>query len=384
MYYDYYLYNLTYFVSLYSGYPLIVRMTVIMVLVLLLISIVGFLQLLFVGYKINKRDRRIKDTRQHFEDRLVFVMNNDTNYAIEEVKELLQYDVKNTKNWKADVLTDIVLSVKNLLNKEGKLNTINYKNCLEALRIMGFWEKRIKKSGLNNRRKALEVVGEIDNGVNIGTITKSTFHKNKYLRKTARDLYTSFDNYDPFKFMEENFDESFTNLDKLRLHSTLIKRDKEVKLPNLLRWVNNSKNPNYIIFLLKEVAFFRQYEAISTLMIMLDKYENNEVRAQIVYTLGELGATECVSDLVSRFSLESRLVRDAIIVAMGKIRTDISLDFLIKMYEFTEESNMKMLIARSIKNHGTEGVNALRSFQRNVKDKVTEELLLEHVISEVL
>lgn len=384
MYYDYYLYYLSYFSSLYNGYPLIVRITAVMVMALLAITIFGLVRLLFIGYKINRRDKRRKATKAHFEDKLTFVMESKTNYDVDEVKELLQYDVKKTKNWKSDLLTDIVLSVKNAAFKEGELNEINYKNCLEALRLMGFWEKRIRTSGLDKRREALQIVGQMDNGINTGILSKSTFHKNKYLRKTARDLHTSQDGYNPFRFMEENFDEAFTQLDKLRLHSTLIKRSREGGLPNLLRWINNSKNPNYIIFILREVAFFKQQEAAPTLVLMLDKQENRDVRAQIIHTLGDLDYKACTTALKERFPLESIVVREAIINTLGKIKAPEVLNFLIQTYEGSDDVGLKLVTARAIKNYEHEGDRTLRYLQQEArnKEKNREGTLLEQVISE--
>ncbi|MCI0921250.1 HEAT repeat domain-containing protein [Sphingobacterium rhinopitheci] len=382
MYFDYYLYYLSYFGSVFSGYPLIIRLTVIMVAILAIVTLIGFISLILAAYKVNRRDKRIKVTTDFFEDKLFFIMKSKTNYELSEIKELLQYEVSRTKSWRGDILTDIVLNVKNTLDKEGSLNKINYKTCLEALRIMGFWEKRIKRSRLSRRREAMLVVGQIDNGVDIGTLHRSTFHKDKHLRKTARELYTGNDNYDPFKFMEDNFDESFTQLDKLRLHSTLIKRDKEVKLPNLLRWINNTKNIDYITFILREVAFFKQHEAIPTLLLMLDKQENVLIRAQIVKTIGNLGDLECIPYLINRFSIESTLVRDAIIVALGTLKDETSLNFLTETYKSTEESNIKMVIARAIKNHGEQGKRILNNLQQNAKNNQVEDTLLNHVISE--
>jgi len=384
MYYDYYLYYLSYFSSLYNGYPLIIRVTVVMVTLLIAITVFGFIRLLVIGYRINKRDKRRQAAQAHFEDKLTFVMKSRTNYDIEEVQELLQYDVKKTKNWKSDILTDIVLSVKNAVYKQGELNEINYRNCLEALRLMGFWEKRIRTSSLDKRRQALQIVGQMDNGVNSGVLTKSTFHKNKYLRKTARDLHTSQDNYQPFKFMEENFDEAFTQLDKLRLHSTLVKRSRENKLPNLLRWINNSKNPSYIVFILREIAFFNQKEAGSSLVAMLERQENRDVRAQIVLTLGALEYREAIPTLKTYFELESAVVRDAIITAMGKIQAAEVLNFLIETYESTDDANLKFSIARAIKKYNTEGDRALRQLQQEAltNDKGRDGTLLEQVISE--
>lgn len=384
MYYDYYLYYFSYLSALFNGYPLIIRLTVVMVMVLAVIILFGLIQLIFVGYRTNRKDKRKKNVKSYFEEKLLFIMKNNSDYDTQEIQELLHYDVSKTRKWKPEDLTDIVLSVKDKVEKEGLLNESNYKNCLQALSIMGFWENRIKHSSLNKRREALQVVGKIDNGVSTGMLSKSTFHKNKDLRKTARDLYTGNDHNNPFKFMEENFDNSFTNLDKLRLHSTLIKRDKEVKLPNLLRWVSNSTNPNYIIFILKEVAFFKQHDAIPTLLTMLDKQIDKEVRVQVINTLGALEADEAVPFLINLFSLESRSVREAIIVAMGKIQTNNSLDFLVQTYGFTQDANAKLIIARAIKNHGSEGVSVLKSMQQNVHNEVQENVLLGQVISEKL
>ncbi len=384
MYYDYYLYYLSYLSSLYNGYPLIIRATVVMVMVLSAITLFGVLRLLYIGYKINRRDKRRKDTKDHFEEKLTFVMKNKVNYDVEEIQELLEYDVNKTKKWKTDVLTDLVLSVKNSVYKQNELNELNYKNCLEALRLMGFWEKRIRTSSPDRRKEALQVVGAMDNGVNSGILSKSTFHKNIHLRKTARDLHTSQDSYHPFRFMEENFDEAFTQLDKLRLHSTLVKRSKEGKLPNLLRWINNSKNPNYIIFILREVGFFKQYETAPTLMRMLDKQENRDVRGQIILTLGELGYQECAPALIERFTLESNIVRESIITTMGRLEGMENLSFLVEAYRSTEDINSKLIIARAIKNHGKQGDEELQNLRQeaHVQANENENILLSQVFSE--
>lgn len=384
MHYDYYLYYLSYFSSLYNGYPLVVRITAVMVMLLLIIVFFGLARLFFIGYKINKREKRIKETRDHFEDKLTFVMRSKSNYDLDEVRELLHVDDKKMKKWKSDLLTDIVLSVRDTANKDGELNEINYKNCIEALRLMGFWEKRIRTAGLGKRREALQIVGQIDNGVNTGILSKSTFHKNKNLRKTARYVHTSQDDYDPFRFMEENFDETFTQLDKLRLHSTLVRRSRERVLPNLLRWINNSKNPNYIIFILREISFFKQTEAAPTLVSMLDKENNRDIRAQIVHTLGDLGYQPCIAVLQERFPLENVVVREAIINALGKLKEPESLKFLLLTYETSDDASIKLATARAMKNYEKEGNQTLRYLQQVAKDKEKEreEILLEQVLSE--
>ena len=381
MYYDYYLYYLSYLESLYTGYPLIVQLTLFMVMVFSLITLFGIVRLCYIGYKINKRDKYRKKTREYFEEKLNFIMRSERNYDLAELHQLIPYEAK---HWRSEVVTEVVLNVKNSVSKEGVLNDINYKNIVEGLRLCGFWEKRLRTSAPNVRKEAMQVVGQFDRGINTGVLSKSIFHKNNHLRKTARDLYTSQDNYNPFRFMEDNFDESFSQLDKLRLHSTLIKRSKDGKLPNLLRWISNSKKANYIVFILREVGFFKQYEAAPALVEMLDRYESKDVRAQIASTLGDLNYVEAVDCLIKRYSLESTLVRETIITTMGRLKCSAALNFLIDAYRSKDDMNLKLSIARSIKKHGDEGLLWLKNFQQDAIDQSfeNESILLKQVFSE--
>lgn len=384
MYYDYYLYYVSYLGALYNGYPLVVRITAVMVLALLTIVLFGIARLLYIGYRISKSEKQRKKIRAHFDERLVFVMTAKNNYDVDEIRELLHYDVSRSKKWKADVLTDIVLTVKNESVKNGNLNELNYRNCLEALRLMGFWEKRMRTPVLPKRREALQVVGDINNGVNSGILSKSMFHKDKDLRKTARDLYASQESYNPFRFMEENFDEAFTQLDKLRLHATLVKRSQEIKLPNLLRWINNSRHVNYIQFIIQEIGFFKQLEACPALLEMLSTQENRDIRAQIILTLGELQYNEGVKELVARFPLESAAVREAIVKAMARLRSDQVIPFLTDTYSFSDDDDLKIAIARSIKAHGKEGEILLLRLQEEaiLQSRDKEKILLNQVFAE--
>lgn len=384
MYYDYYLYYVSYLGALYNGYPLVVRITAVMVLALLTIVLFGIARLLYIGYRISRSEKQRKKIRAHFDERLVFVMTAKNNYDVDEIRELLHYDVTRSKKWKADVLTDIVLTVKNESVKNGNLNELNYRNCLEALRLMGFWEKRMRTPVLPKRREALQVVGDINNGVNSGILSKSMFHKDKDLRKTARDLYASQESYNPFRFMEENFDEAFTQLDKLRLHATLVKRSQEIKLPNLLRWINNSRHVNYIQFIIQEIGFFKQLEACPALLEMLSTQENRDIRAQIILTLGELQYNEGVKELVARFPLESAAVREAIVKAMARLRSDQVIPFLTDTYSFSDDDDLKIAIARSIKAHGKEGEILLLRLQEEaiLQSRDKEKILLNQVFAE--
>ena len=191
--YDYLLYYLNYVGTILDGYPPIARFTFVMVMLLLLFSILALGRMLIIGYKLNVAEKKKKKTIDHFYDKLFFIIKNSTIYEKEEILRLLEVNLRKFKNWKSDFVTDVLLDVKITLYKTGEFNEINYKNCLEALRLMGFWEKRIRYSNYDKRKEALLVIGDFNNGVNTGILSKSMFHKNKEIRKVARDLYTKLD-----------------------------------------------------------------------------------------------------------------------------------------------------------------------------------------------
>lgn len=382
MYYDYYFYYWSYLTSLYSGYPVIVRVTVFMVVLLSLAVIFAIIRLLRVGYKLNRRSRQKEKIRTRFEEKLNFALSHTTNYDIDEMVKLFDFDIKKGKKWELEEITDLILSLRDTLRNEGLLNLINYKNVIECFGLMPFWEKRIKTSGVLSRKNALEYMGALNNGLNTGIISKSVYHKDKHLRKVARNIHTSQDTYEPFRFMEDNFDESFDQLDKVRLHATLIKRSRDGKLPNLLRWVTNSNNSNYISFIIREIGYFKQYEASPNLLAMLDTYENRGIRVQIIETLSELGYGECQADLIHRYELESNPVRQAIIQTLGVLKGNEGLNFLLELYKDTDDNNFKVWIARAIKQHDGVGERKLNELKENGKEE--ERLIINQVFTEKL
>src|SRR5690606_7370359 len=116
-----------------------------------------------------------------------------------------------------------------------------------------------------------------------------------------------------------------------------------------------SRHVNYIQFIIQEIGFFKQLEACPALLEMLSTQENRHIRAQIILTLGELQYNEGVKELVARFPLESAAVREAIVKAMARLRSDQVIPFLTDTYSFSDDDDLKIAIARSIKAHGKEG-----------------------------
>lgn len=380
MYLDYYLYYLSYLHSLYSGYPLIIRLTVAVATVLLCVVLFSILRIFWVGYRIRRDEKRKKEVSEELEEKITFVLRSSTNYDVDEIAALFQYDATKAKKWKSEKVTDLILLIRNELQQGGELNLINYKNSLAVFNLSGFWEKQVRVSGLVKRKRAMQMINVLDGGFNTGLLSKSVFHKNSYLRKIARQVHAEQDNYNPYRFMEENFDEDFTSLDKIRLHAALIKRSKLGKLPDLLRWVHNSKNKQYISFIIQEIGYFKQFEAAPSLLDLLDTHESHDVRIQIIQTFGVLEFEDCVPHLIKRFPLETTAVREAIVEAFGKIRTEKTLQFLLDAYQHTDDDNFRIILVRAISRHEKKGEDSLSDLKQ--EGRSVERLIIDQIFSE--
>lgn len=117
---------------------------------------------------------------------------------------------------------------------------------------------------------------------------------------------------------------------------------------------------------------------------MLSTQENRDIRAQIILTLGELQYNEGVKELVARFPLESAAVREAIVKAMARLRSDQVIPFLTDTYSYSDDDDLKIAIARSIKAHGKEGEILLLRLQEEaiLQSRDKEKILLNQVFAE--
>ncbi len=379
---DYYLYNLSYLISLFNGYPVIIRITAVMVALFAFISIWGLFRLIVEGCRLDSHERRKYKVSQRYSEKLAFILSNDNDYSVEEVNSLLLSKREKVKSWEYEQLTDLIVSTKQYLEKQGGYNQNNFRNSLECFGLMRFWEQKVRKSGRWLRKVALVKMASLNNGLHDGLLAKSFFHKDKQLRKTAKNIHLDQDNYHPFRFMEENFDESFDQLDKLRLHVTLVKRSKTGKLPNLLYWINNSNNIHYVSFVIREIGFFKQMETAASLVELLDGNEFKTIRIQIIQTLCELGYTAIIPNLMRRYELESSSICRAIIEAFGKLQSTDSFQFLVDRYSATADNGLKLYIVRALMKYGEQGVEKLKKIRR--QESEDKRMILDQVFAENL
>ena len=355
---NYYLqYYFFYLENTFTGYPMIIRWTSFLVLVLLIIflfSVVRFLSINFnqgnLEKKRNKIDRQLANTIKG----LIF---DTANLNQDKIEHDLSGFTRLIRS-KSDklVFTDLLISYLQTEKDAGaQVNSENFKAVLLFFGIPGFWEKEMMSNSSDRRREAIRKIDDLGNGCAGSLILRSAYHKNNGLRKQARAASLKYDNNDPFQFLDDSFDSDFNALDKVLIHHFLVKRSEMGALPLLTRWVIGSKNDLYKAFLIKEIGFFNQVEACPILADLLSTAEHSEVQCALIETLGELNYQSIEGFLIKNYTLMPKPVQSSSIKAISNFATDAGLNFLTNIFAKTFDSDLKIHLAYSIKSFGDKG-----------------------------
>ncbi|MVZ67047.1 hypothetical protein GQF61_14390 [Sphingobacterium sp. DK4209] len=380
--------DLTYYIQYYAlyleskffGYPLIIRLTVLLVSILVLVYVFSLIRFLAINLYLKTKERRKSKIESKMGDRINAIIFEQANLTEEHVAFQLADSISLVKN-KQDkmIFTDIIIAL--IQNGAGTKTTVNQTNVralLNAYEIPSFWEKELLSSSSNRRRNALRKLDDLGNGCAGAIVMRSAYHKDKGLRKHARAAALGFDNNDPFKFLEDSFDSDFNALDEVLIHHFLTGRAKSGPLPLLTRWVRTSENEAFKAFMIKEIGFFKQLEASVILTSMLEVETSNVLKVAIIETLGKLDHMEVEPKLFNLFGMNNSEVQRAIIKTVTLFQSEAGLEFLSSNYNRTHDHELKIEIAYAIQQFGAAGNAALKElsatsneFGKKIFDQVT-------------
>jgi HEAT repeat protein len=206
-------------------------------------------------------------------------------------------------------------------------------------------------------------------------VLQYAYSKNKRIRSEARNSYLALSTNDPYRFFDD-FEGSLTKWDEIELMQYLKQQNIRGNLEGLGKWINYSKNDSLVIFLIKMVGFFKQKGIDEILLEKLDD-SNAQIRAEAILTLGELDIKETEAALIERYYTEPEVCQVAIILTIRKFNTGKSLKFLQEIFEETNNTDTKKIIAEAILNYSYEGKIAFQNLKNSLKG--FDLLILKHV-----
>lgn len=366
----YYLkYYYSYFTSEFSTYPFIIKLTATLVIFMIFIMLFSLVRLIFVNRKISKFAKTKEKISSLFYDKLKRVIYNQEDVSIESLDSLFGddlFEVKTSQQKKA--LTELFSEMLYSSTEKAVLNETNYLMVLNMFGIINYWEKLVVSSNPVKRQSALRILDDLKLGLSGSTILRSVYQKDNNLRKLARATLMDYDKNDPYKFLEDSFDNDFNSLDEIRVHSFLSKKYEEDGLPQLIRWVKTSKNPAFRAFIVKEIGCFNQIESAPLLVELMDQERDVLVLCKTIEALGILNYKEAEDKLISMYEMGSKPIQRSLIISLSHFKTAKSLKVLKQGYYKTHDNDMKVALAYAISGFGVSGEEVLSDLAENSYD----------------
>jgi len=377
----YYLYYLD---SHFTGFPLIIRIVVLIVTFLILFYIFSVIRFFFIVRKQRKKNELYKKMSDRFEEKLKSILFARQSYSKDVITSKLEIDHQGSlkKNKEKETLTDLLLFVKkNGGDDDQTLNELNYSEVVDIFGLIAYWEGHLRKNNLKKNKQALRELEELTKGIphkgNI--VVHKAQSQNSDLRKHTKHSHMQHASYDAFKFLEDDFDKEFNSLDEMRMRAALDERAKKAPLPLLIRWAYTAHNEAYKCFLIKEIGFYDQKESGPQLVEMYQSEKSSyNVKEQIARTLGVLKYDDAVDVLINSYGLNPVSVQLSVIEALGNLDLPKSLSFLVKIYEQTQDGALLIKIVESIYK-----LDKDKSVFNNLKQKSTNDDFQSSIFSYV-
>lgn len=371
-YFDYFNFN-------FDTFPLVIQIAVTIILIFLTFNFIMLTTLLVQKFINRKKDKETVDTKSKCYRILETIVTHNNNVTYETLLEKLS-DFKQDCGADSKKIIRILLSVKSLYPEE-----FNYYNSQSISRIFdlgAFWDDNLSKGTLKQKMESLDEIIELNASISESILSTLVYHKNNELRKRARVAQIHLSQHDPFRFFEEEFDEDFTEWDKIKIHNILLHRPIKT-IPNFARWIPRIKNEDLQCLFIYEIGYFLQYENGDFLFDFFKTTTSDKVKVQCLKTLDILGIHNYKESLIRMYPICSEEVQLNIVESLRNIRNENEvLKFFVNAFEKTYETNLKIAIGRTIYQSGENGERVVNVLESRVDG--FEKLIFEHVKNPLL
>lgn len=334
-------YYYQYLSATYAGFPLVVRIAVLLIVLMGLLYLISWINIGVVAF-INKRENRRSKKIKRYKKQINEIISSSRNYSESEILETLSIKPPIPDWMKVHISEYIVDKI-----DTSESNHTNVGTVLHALRIPEYWENEIDSGAASRRWKSIRMLDNLSPFVAASVISKKATSERKNIGNYARSVFAKFDSHDAFKFLTEDIDTNFTELDKLRIHNSLKSHRPTEVLPHLLRTALSTGNDDYRIFLINEIQLLGISEDLEPLLDIYKTTKNAAVKAQIIKTLSLLNFREAIPIFIHDYNYTKQNIQEEIIDGLGRLGGSEALAFLEKIYS---ETNNKEILVKIIQN----------------------------------
>lgn len=351
-------------------FPLIIQITI----VLTMVFIVATLALMITIYTIRRRHNRLQKTLENSVPEIVKlfadILFTDKNYSEQEIFTKFEDIVDEVNRESLDIAVGVLVDFKNEHKESEK-----YPLIIGALGIVEHLERKFDSRSNSEKIDAFQEAFVLDLNKFDSKVLRYAYSKNKMIRSETRNSYLALSTNDPYRFFDE-FDRDLSKWDEIELMQYLELQKERGNLEGLGKWINYSKNQSLVVFLIKMVGFFKQ-RGINEILIEKLEDDNVLIRAEAILTLGELNISETEQDLIDRYYTEPEICQVSIVKTIRKFNSGKSLNFLQEIFNETNNTDTKKIIAEAILNYSYEGKIAFQNLKNTLKG--FDLIILQHV-----
>jgi hypothetical protein len=151
----------------------------------------------------------------------------------------------------------------------------------------------------------------------------------------------NLNNHEPFKFLDESFNNEFTVLDGILVHQFLLAKAQTGHLPMLSRWVRKGQNNEFRKFMINEIAFFNQKGCASILASLLASETDCEIKIALINSLTKLNYKQSEAQIIACYKCADIKLRNVIINAVILFKSKYGLKFLNDLFFDSQDQNFK-------------------------------------------
>lgn len=208
---------------------------------------------------------------------------------------------------------------------------------------------------LKNRRWDIKAKGfkelsvmEIEEA--IPKIEKYSTHRNDILRAEAFLALVKLKKEDPFYFLDSE-KITLTRWDQLNLHASI--HSSGIEVPEFKRWLNSS-NESVILFSLKMISVYKQFDAAQEIAFLLD-HSNEKIRKLAIQVVGDMELSEYSGKLSQMYENESYTNKLAIIHSIGHIGNVEEMGLLYTVISTESDFDLRFAGMNALNAMGEEG-----------------------------
>lgn len=374
-------YNGYQFTSWYNEFPLVVRISYMIVVSSILVWIFTIIKIFVDQWFDYRKEKIFNSLYKKYHDVQQEILYEPRNMTIREIREKMGLPETYATSTQQEIDFWLKLYVKDYVYRTRRINRFNEAMMLRVLHIREYMEHVLLDGSTKNRINVMATARYLNIRMNVGLVARLINDKNEDLKREAR-LFYMFNTYDePFEII--NREVTFTLWDQMEIHLMTMKAIEQGKpVPSFFSQIENNHNSVNKAFLIQEAGYFGMEENIRYLMKYLNSTDERIFRAA-VKCFTERAYEPAVENIKANYRRWTPHTRRLILRSLLKIHGGNNMEeFFVWAYSVSSDFKTKRVVLRCLWEYSLKGKKAVVTLRRQAPTK--ELILFHHIQNDIL